>query len=465
MVESNNMLAMMWDQSVADGAQQWADCCINSYSQASGVGETIYVQTGGAMDAQSNFLAAVTAWWSELTSAFAYNSPFNIYPGSSSAHNFTQLAWANTFTVGCGFAKCTNNIYTGQTAGFVVCHFSSQGNIAGQPIYNPNPGGSCNSGATCSFASQSSTCDSRGLCVKSSPTPAPPNCLTTTAPTTVVTTTVVTTTMATTILTTTMSTTVMSTTTTGTTSTPLATTSTTLATTSTTMATTTTTLTTTTTTLATTTTTLATTTTTLATTSTTLATTTTTLATTTTTLATTSTTTGTTTTTTTGCPSQASLIAPCDQAAVVTEINSLRSQLSRGLLVDRNNDKMVESNNMLAMLWDQSVADGAQQWADCCSNSYSQASGVGETIYVQTGGAMDAQSNFLAAVTAWWSELTSAFAYNSPFNIYPGSSSAHNFTQLAWANTYTVGCGFAKCTNNIFTGQTAGFVVCRFSSQ
>uniref|UniRef100_A0A914XR00 SCP domain-containing protein n=1 Tax=Plectus sambesii TaxID=2011161 RepID=A0A914XR00_9BILA len=163
MVESNNMLAMMWDQSVADGAQQWADCCSNSYSQASGVGETIYVQTGGAMDAQSNYLAAVTAWWSELTSAFAYNSPFNIYPGSSSAHNFTQLAWARTYTVGCGFAKCTNNIFTGQTAGFVVCRFSSQGNIAGQPIYNPNPGVSCNSGATCSFASQSSTCDSRGL--------------------------------------------------------------------------------------------------------------------------------------------------------------------------------------------------------------------------------------------------------------------------------------------------------------
>uniref|UniRef100_A0A914W6L7 SCP domain-containing protein n=1 Tax=Plectus sambesii TaxID=2011161 RepID=A0A914W6L7_9BILA len=295
---------------------------------------------------------------------------------------------------------------------------------------------------------------------------------TTTLATTTTTMATTTTTLATTTATLATTTTTLPTTTTtmATTSTTLASTTTTMASTSTTLATTTTILATTSTTLATTTTTLATTSTTLATTTTTLATTTTTMATTTTTLATTTTaitttsTSITTTTTTTACPVQSTA---ADEQAMVNKINQLRSGLAQGLELDKNNHAMDPSDNMLRMTWDSSLAADSQAWACLCTNAHSTfaSRNAGENLYAQYGLPTDIQSNFVAAAAAWWKELKDNWTY-LPNNYFYNNSTGvvGHYTQLAWAKTFQVGCGYAQCPNTIISGQvgSAVYIVCRF---
>uniref|UniRef100_A0A914XNU8 SCP domain-containing protein n=1 Tax=Plectus sambesii TaxID=2011161 RepID=A0A914XNU8_9BILA len=195
-----------------------------------------------------------------------------------------------------------------------------------------------------------------------------------------------------------------------------------------------------------------------------MATTTTTLATTTTTMATTTTaitTTSTAITTTTACPVQSTA---ADEQAMVDYINNLRSKLAKGTLTDKTNvTMMAASDNMRKMQWNSSLAAESQAWACACVYAHSPPSrNAGENLFAQYGYPMDITSNFERAAQKWWDELVQYWVYRAD-NIFDGSiMAAGHFTQLAWAKTYQVGCGFAQCPNTIFPGYNAGYVVCRF---
>uniref|UniRef100_A0A914WSG7 SCP domain-containing protein n=1 Tax=Plectus sambesii TaxID=2011161 RepID=A0A914WSG7_9BILA len=117
------------------------------------------------MDITSNFVAAAQAWWDELVKAWRYEAD-NIFYGNYTGvvGHFTQLAWAKTYQVGCGFSQCPNTIYAGQNAGYVVCRFLETGNYVPQQIYNPSAG-PCTAGAQCLATLPAvTTCGTDGLC-------------------------------------------------------------------------------------------------------------------------------------------------------------------------------------------------------------------------------------------------------------------------------------------------------------
>jgi len=160
---ADNMLRVQWNQSMADVAQKWADCCKYSHSSTDGVGENIFAQGGRPADATTNFNLAVGKWSAELPNNWVYR-PDNVFTGSEPkvVGHYTQLGWASTSSVGCGYASCPNIFPTMPTSIFVVCQYYPAGNMEGGVVYNPNPQG-CNSGS-CTNAAQTTGCDAQGLC-------------------------------------------------------------------------------------------------------------------------------------------------------------------------------------------------------------------------------------------------------------------------------------------------------------
>uniref|UniRef100_A0A914V095 SCP domain-containing protein n=1 Tax=Plectus sambesii TaxID=2011161 RepID=A0A914V095_9BILA len=170
----------------------------------------------------------------------------------------------------------------------------------------------------------------------------------------------------------------------------------------------------------------------------------------------------TTTTTTSGCVSESTA---ADEQAMVDYINNLRSNLARGLETDKNNQPMDAASNMLKMQWNSSLAAESQAWACACVYAHSSyaSRNAGENLYAQYGYPMDVESNFERAAQAWWDELQGNWTYLSNNVFYNNNTGVvGHYTQLAWAKTYQVGCGFSQCPNTIYAGQNAGYVVCRF---
>jgi len=160
MDKSDNMLQVQWNDSLATGAQNWASCCQFAHSKTPGVGENIFAQGGQAADVTSNFNMAVASWSSELPNNWTYSATNVFTRAAMAAGHYTQLAWAATSQVGCGYANCPN-IFAGYDPSIlVVCQYYPQGNYLNQVIYNPNPNG-CTSGSACS---NGATCNAQGLC-------------------------------------------------------------------------------------------------------------------------------------------------------------------------------------------------------------------------------------------------------------------------------------------------------------
>jgi len=162
MDKAGNMLQVMWNQTLANVAQKWADCCNFEHSGTPGVGENIFEQGGSPMDVTSNFNMAVSDWSSELPNNFTYRASNVFTDDDMAAGHYTQLAWAATSQVGCGYASCPN-LNPGMQSVFVVCQYYPPGNYLNQVIYNPNPKG-CTSGSACTNTAQKTVCNAQGLC-------------------------------------------------------------------------------------------------------------------------------------------------------------------------------------------------------------------------------------------------------------------------------------------------------------
>ncbi|XP_033760165.1 cysteine-rich venom protein ophanin-like isoform X2 [Pecten maximus] len=143
---ATNMRTMSWDDEVAMIAQKWAENCQfghdDSYSRyipgRFTVGQNIAI-------GQTSWTNAMDAWHSEV-SAFTLGGS-NVF---SNVGHYTQIVWAETSKLGCGFAICSGSR-------FYVCNYSPAGNLD----YN-NPyiaGTSC---SACPSSCNSNQCDCAG---------------------------------------------------------------------------------------------------------------------------------------------------------------------------------------------------------------------------------------------------------------------------------------------------------------
>ncbi|XP_046371671.2 cysteine-rich venom protein ophanin-like isoform X1 [Haliotis rufescens] len=118
--QATNMLKMSWDDEIASIAQHWAEACLLKHDSndqraipgSMNVGQNIASGT-------QNWTHAVTLWHDEVDDfTFGGNNSFG------SVGHYTQLVWADTQKIGCGYAMC------GATS-FYVCNYGPAGNVGG----------------------------------------------------------------------------------------------------------------------------------------------------------------------------------------------------------------------------------------------------------------------------------------------------------------------------------------------
>ncbi len=165
---ATNMIQMYWSEELAVKAQEWADKCRarNSSNRAHPkfkVGENIHkLETTGG-DPKPEWKKSIDAWFAQSKS-FDGKSIKKFRIGGVDTGSFTQLIWANSYWVGCGFAKFKTVKNTDMS--FYVCHYGPKGNNLNLPIYSDAQaaGCTCLSGISCGNAKYKGLCCPSGYC-------------------------------------------------------------------------------------------------------------------------------------------------------------------------------------------------------------------------------------------------------------------------------------------------------------
>ncbi|CAA94350.1 SCP domain-containing protein [Caenorhabditis elegans] len=154
----SNMRKIKWDATVATSAQNYANTCPTGHSQGSGYGENLYwYWTSGTIGNLDTFgPAASSSWESEFQQYGWTSNTLDMNTFNTGIGHATQMAWANTFAIGCGVKNCGKDPSNGYNKVAVVCQYKTPGNYLNQPIYQQ--------GTTCAACPSGTACDSSGLC-------------------------------------------------------------------------------------------------------------------------------------------------------------------------------------------------------------------------------------------------------------------------------------------------------------
>lgn len=162
-----DMSYIYWDDKLAKLAQDWATELAKKCSGIghnpnrkvdgfTSVGENVYGSFGGNADISGSLKKASESWYSEIDLAV----PTVIKSFSSSVSgigHFTQMIWAKSLKVGCGYANYSKG--TTKVNQIVVCNYGEAGNYLGSKIYEEGePCSKCPSTYKCSTSMT-------GLCV------------------------------------------------------------------------------------------------------------------------------------------------------------------------------------------------------------------------------------------------------------------------------------------------------------
>jgi glioma pathogenesis-related protein 2 len=117
---------MTWDATLAAAANTYASTCTWAYdaNRGNNIGENLF----GASSFTITSLAlsqSVDVWYDEIM-GYSLDSPGY----SSETGDFTQVVWAGSLKVGCGYASC-GDTFVIPNGIIVVCRYSPAGNIAG----------------------------------------------------------------------------------------------------------------------------------------------------------------------------------------------------------------------------------------------------------------------------------------------------------------------------------------------
>jgi len=149
---AGNMRKLTWNNDLATVAQKWANQCIFDHDKNrlipgyKSVGQNVYLQKISRKVPGIHIGKTVKKWFDEIDD-FNQNQiePFDF---TMSTGHFTQLAWADTHEIGCGWA---NWMEGSRWKRIVVCNYAPGGNWIGSSMYKRgNPCSKCPSDTNCS---------------------------------------------------------------------------------------------------------------------------------------------------------------------------------------------------------------------------------------------------------------------------------------------------------------------------
>ncbi|XP_075232136.1 venom allergen 5.01-like isoform X2 [Lycorma delicatula] len=136
--QAANLRAMSWDNKLAARAQAWADNCEfrhdsrnSRHDSRFSVGQNLAITSSTYDDGgQPDFKHAIKLWFGEHK--LYHFSPIGMSNSHGTGH-YTQMIWADTFRVGCGFSYYTKG--DGWFHKLYVCNYGPSGNFMGQLPY------------------------------------------------------------------------------------------------------------------------------------------------------------------------------------------------------------------------------------------------------------------------------------------------------------------------------------------
>jgi len=161
---ASNMKRVYWDPELAEIAQrhankcQFAHDCWRCRMAKNGrfwyVGQNIFGAGLWSIDDQPlDFGGAVRSWYAELTK-FKNHDRIDRYAWDYSTAHATQVIWAHSPHVGCGYVVFKGAVY--KYWKLIICNYGVGANTAPAPIYKR--------GIPCSQCEHGTTCDKDFLC-------------------------------------------------------------------------------------------------------------------------------------------------------------------------------------------------------------------------------------------------------------------------------------------------------------
>jgi hypothetical protein len=175
---AKNMIQIFWDEALASKAQDFANTCKIGHSSNESVrkgaeyqiGENIYSKMWQNGTPKADWKGAIDEWWKQ---GYGFkNKPIDSFMlGGADTGDFTQLIWANSFLVGCGYSVFQGE-YPGTITNLYVCQFGPTGNVVGKAIFKvaEKKGCECLDGLTCGNKDYPGLCCPTGQCTKDSVT-------------------------------------------------------------------------------------------------------------------------------------------------------------------------------------------------------------------------------------------------------------------------------------------------------
>jgi hypothetical protein len=169
---AQNMIQMYYSDAIHAKAQAWADKKKFMHSSSAyrkqpkyPCGENIFTMSMSGGKPKKNWRRCIKAWWDEIKNMSGKSVDAFSSGGPVTGH-FTQVIWAHSYIVGCGFVQYNDGGWITQ---LYVCQYGPVANIMGMPIYKSGTtkGCKCDAGNSCGNLEYPGLCCEKSKCKKS----------------------------------------------------------------------------------------------------------------------------------------------------------------------------------------------------------------------------------------------------------------------------------------------------------